>query len=605
MSAEEKKKKRLESRKRKMEAYIAVAELNDTEKNKKRKKEDVDVPVRLHLETKVEKEQKPQIFGEEFQMLKEKLKARKKMLQSSPYFRLKSVGEDSLLQQKKEERVPLFMSDLQALLTYCLCGDKAPYWPHRWCTLQKWNRLTNIVCVILDGLSAGELERSELPWISANLEMMEVVSPASYDSSVAADLALIPISNRQRNELIKSYGSLESALENQEAVSTVKAWFPVSRLETPASATSLKMKLLLSAKQLIMENYPISVPGTGNKFDSFSFTREEYFEVHDGSPLYSIDCEMCLTDSGEMELTRICVVDDKLEVVYHSLVKPFNNITNYLTQYSGITKPMLEGVETRLSDVQAELRRILPGDCILVGQSLNSDLNALKMMHPYVIDTSVIFNITGERRRKTKLSTLANIFLNLDIQTAGKKGHSPEEDAKAAMSLVLKKLEGGYNYGDVLLGGEIPGIKEANLPAEVDDVLSKDPVLKEALVSTLSKSARVAEKTVALTVTASSEETYNKLENFKTELHLFQTGTDNKEVLEKGKSCAVEHNLSITHFNLNQVKESKRSEKAEKFCQEMFSHTSANGLFLVILPGDKETNASAGLKIIRPPELDK
>ena len=44
----------------------------------------------------------------------------------------------------------------------------------RWCTLQKWNRLTNIVCVILDGLGADELERSELPWISANLEMMEV-----------------------------------------------------------------------------------------------------------------------------------------------------------------------------------------------------------------------------------------------------------------------------------------------------------------------------------------------------------------------------------------------------------------------------------------------
>merc|ERR1719362_1444115 len=107
-----------------------------------------------------------------------------------------------------------------------------------------------------------------------------------------------------------------------------------------------------------------------------------------------------------MELTRICVVDDKLEVVYHALVKPFNNITNYLTQYSGITKPMLEGVETRLSDVQAELRRILPGDCILVGQSLNSDLNALKMMHPYVIDTSVIFNITGESLGGEKPSCL-------------------------------------------------------------------------------------------------------------------------------------------------------------------------------------------------------
>jgi hypothetical protein len=35
--------------------------------------------------------------------------------------------------------------------------------------------------------------------------------------------------------------------------------------------------------------------------------------------------------------------------------------------------------------VQAALRSLLPPDAILVGQSLNSDLNALKMMHPFVI----------------------------------------------------------------------------------------------------------------------------------------------------------------------------------------------------------------------------
>ena len=39
----------------------------------------------------------------------------------------------------------------------------------------------------------------------------------------------------------------------------------------------------------------------------------------------------------------------------------------------------------RLSDVQTALRSLLPPDAILVGQSLNSDLNALKMMHPFVI----------------------------------------------------------------------------------------------------------------------------------------------------------------------------------------------------------------------------
>ena len=58
---------------------------------------------------------------------------------------------------------------------------------------------------------------------------------------------------------------------------------------------------------------------------------------------------------------------------------------------------MLEGVTTTLSDVQQTLRKLLPPDAILVGQSLNSDLHTLKMMHPYIIDTSVIFNITGDR----------------------------------------------------------------------------------------------------------------------------------------------------------------------------------------------------------------
>ena len=40
---------------------------------------------------------------------------------------------------------------------------------------------------------------------------------------------------------------------------------------------------------------------------------------------------------------------------------------------------MLENVETRLSDVQKHLRDILPEDVIIVGQSLNFDLDALKV----------------------------------------------------------------------------------------------------------------------------------------------------------------------------------------------------------------------------------
>ena len=77
------------------------------------------------------------------------------------------------------------------------------------------------------------------------------------------------------------------------------------------------------------------------------------------------------------------------------------------------------------------------------------------MSHPYIIDTSVVYNLTGDRRRKSKLSVLAHLFLNKQIQTGEntKLGHNPEEDALAAMNLVLLKLEKGYEFGDVLLGG--------------------------------------------------------------------------------------------------------------------------------------------------------
>ena len=104
-----------------------------------------------------------------------------------------------------------------------------------------------------------------------------------------------------------------------------------------------------------------------------------------------------------------------------------------MTRYSGITEEMLLHEETRLHDVQQKLREILPSDAILVGQSLENDLRAMQMMHPYIIDTGIIYNMTGNRKRKTKLKTLSEVFLKQEIQSKGKDGHNPQEDAEAAM----------------------------------------------------------------------------------------------------------------------------------------------------------------------------
>merc|ERR1711994_223194 len=156
-----------------------------------------------------------------------------------------------------------------------------------------------------------------------------------------------------------------------------------------------------------------------------------------------------------------------------------------LTQYSGITADMLEGVTTTLQDVQTALQELLPDDAILIGQSLNFDLVALKVFHPYVIDNSVCFNITGDRRRKTKLSVLTQLFLNKTIQTAGKEGHNPIEDAQAAMDLVNLKLEKGLQFGDAVLGGEVPSRNEEGQYTVTQSRLDKSESLMTSLSKTL------------------------------------------------------------------------------------------------------------------------
>lgn len=123
------------------------------------------------------------------------------------------------------------------------------------------------------------------------------------------------------------------------------------------------------------------------KYTGYVLSKDVYQPVTHYSPMLGIDCEMCRTTCGDLELTRVSVVDENNEVFYEQLVKPDNKIVDYLTQFSGITAKMMKNVTKRLQDVQEDLRRILPPNAILVGQSLSNDMHALKLMHPYIIDT--------------------------------------------------------------------------------------------------------------------------------------------------------------------------------------------------------------------------
>jgi len=43
-------------------------------------------------------------------------------------------------------------------------------------------------------------------------------------------------------------------------------------------------------------------------------TKQAYAQVNPHSPLFGVDCEMCHTTNNIPELTRIAVVNEKLEV---------------------------------------------------------------------------------------------------------------------------------------------------------------------------------------------------------------------------------------------------------------------------------------------------
>jgi RNA exonuclease 1 len=178
----------------------------------------------------------------------------------------------------------------------------------------------------------------------------------------------------------------------------------------------------------------------------------------------------------------VSVVDyDTEEVVLDRLVKPENEILDYLTRYesirsikmlitcsltivcrwSGITASALLNVTTTLSSVQHELLALLTPPPttsststptptpILLGHSLENDLRALKLIHPRCIDTALLFHHPRGRPLKPGLAWLVKKWCEgREVQNRGEGGHDSEEDARACVELVKRKCKGGVGFGE-------------------------------------------------------------------------------------------------------------------------------------------------------------
>lgn len=164
--------------------------------------------------------------------------------------------------------------------------------------------------------------------------------------------------------------------------------------------------------------------------------------------VYGLDCEMVMTDQGS-ELARVTLIDYATsEKVLDELVKPAGNVVDYLSKYSGLTKDILDGATLNHKQAQQKLAQWITPSTILIGHSLESDFKALKLRHPWVIDTALVYEHPRRMPFKPSLKWLMKKWCDKDIQN-GADGHDPEEDAKSCLELLRKKIQYGRNFGSL------------------------------------------------------------------------------------------------------------------------------------------------------------
>lgn len=389
------------------------------------------------------------------------------------------------------------VSDLRDLILYIFADGVAP----RWVSVSNRNQVRKIVAIMIPGIEEGMFQGSDVdlapfmmpPRPETSGEEPRTTSPDDYYPRTLKPENLHPAMRSLAgmfNRLwpVKAPGDNRWARMHSPLAAFLTAPLPKKAndgnsngakpaREPPGFQTErTRLKEFITTRNELLENgyvlHPALVPAEERETyqlpPDWVATRVERVEEADvpeedieegsitaGRDVLSLDCEMVMTGKEEFSLARISVVNWSGDVVIDRLVKPDKPVTNYVTQFSGITEELLKPVTTTLKDIQNELLDLIGPRTILVGHSLDSDLKALRLTHPFVVDTSIIYPHPRGPPLKSSLKYLTQKYLGRQIQQShGSAGHNSIEDAKACLDLTRQKCEKGKLWGEYEGGGE-------------------------------------------------------------------------------------------------------------------------------------------------------
>jgi DNA polymerase III epsilon subunit-like protein len=309
------------------------------------------------------------------------------------------------------------MEDIQNLLVW-IFSDNHGSLP-KWCIFQNSHKIKRIILLKLvdydniDFLSSLNTNSVILKRSSISVCPFKLRNPSIFQSKSLVDvIAEIRVPSKDLGQ----DGSVDKTCHQE------------------SNPTSLE-KLLLSDSQLKENGFPDL-----NNLNYKTIIGDGPCELVD---ILGIDCEMILTELG-MELARVSVVNLSGQILIDLHVKVSGNVVDYLSKYSGITAETLRNATHDFHEAQDAVVKLIKPTSILVGHSLENDLNILKIAFNRIVDTSVLY--CHPRGPPSKLSLQLLAFKILKLKLNRQAGHNSIEDALVPIQLLQKKLENGIDY---------------------------------------------------------------------------------------------------------------------------------------------------------------